>query len=354
VNGTEPPPNIAAYSSYGSGAASTRVRMYDWFDFTGVQASRHEYVGAPNSQLASLARAPRAVARAELALRTASRRQSDLPVILSREASPFSRGHVEAALLKRSAHSAYDFDDAVFDDVTGWTRRIWSKRAVWLRAVEAADVVIAGSPYLADAASEHSRNVVMIPSCVDARHYDQKETYEIGGPPRAVWIGSPSTEGFLRSLTEPLLALNASTGLRLSVISAGDATLGAIDEMVDRTRWTADTFGSQLVDADFGIMPLEDTPYARGKCAYKLLQYAATGLPSIATPIGANREALERVGGFAARSASEWYEAAMTVIEASSTTRAALGESARRGVSAHYSFSTWEAEWMKAVGLRSA
>jgi hypothetical protein len=57
-------------------------------------------------------------------------------------------------------------------------------------------------------------------------------------------------------------------------------------------------------------MPLHDTPWERGKCAYKLLQVMAAGKPVIASPVGANRQVVQHgVNGFLADTPSEWADA---------------------------------------------
>jgi glycosyltransferase involved in cell wall biosynthesis len=97
------------------------------------------------------------------------------------------------------------------------------------------------------------------------------------------------------------------------------------------------------------VGPLTDSPYARGKCAYKLLQYAATGLPMVASPVGANLTALEAFGGLAERSASGWTEAIIGLLATGEDVRARLGAIARRGVQQHYSFARWAATWRSTV-----
>jgi glycosyltransferase involved in cell wall biosynthesis len=57
-------------------------------------------------------------------------------------------------------------------------------------------------------------------------------------------------------------------------------------------------------------MPLPDTQYTQAKAGFKLLQYMAAGIPVVSSPIGINRELIERSqAGFLASSPAEWEEA---------------------------------------------
>ena len=98
-------------------------------------------------------------------------------------------------------------------------------------------------------------------------------------------------------------------------------------------------------------MPLVDDPYSRGKCGYKLLQYAAAALPSVGSPVGANATVLADLGMRSARTTDEWYDTLASLVADSAEDRARLGSAARVNVARAYSFDAWEARWRRAMGL---
>lgn len=323
------------------------MRVYDWLDHLGLSAAEvHDYRGAADNRPMSLLRNPTGTVAAEARTRRVSARGS---LLISREASPLSSGRLEVRLLRAAEHGVYDVDDALFHDTGAGVRRVLSKAKTFARAVGAADVVIAGNDYLAERASRTAQRVVVIPSCVEPDAYRVKDDYEVGPQPRIVWVGSPSTEAYLRGIAPALLKVNRITGARLLVVSAGAASLGPLDAMTDRLPWTRTTVSDLASTVDVAIGPLTDTPYARGKCAYKLLQYAACGLPMVASPVGANRTALDVLGGVAASTTAEWVEALVGLSTASTADRAERGRTARHHVEAHYSFGRWADEWVAAV-----
>ena len=100
-----------------------------------------------------------------------------------------------------------------------------------------------------------------------------------------------------------------------------------------------------------GIAPLADDPHTRGKCGYKLLQYAAAGTPAVGSPIGVNREILSRLGLPAAGDNGEWVEAILDLLDKSAPARATLGRRAREMTQLHYSYDAWLPRWKEAVGI---
>ncbi len=347
------PADLDVVMPYGSGGASARVRALDWVDHLGLRADVSDYLGTSTTGVGDLLRQPWRTARAEAALRRRSP-GADRPLLLVRNASPLSNGAVESALLRRSARGVYDFDDALMVQQPGLSQRVFSRSRAWRRAVEAADQVIAGSDHLAEAAVAHNREVAVVPSCVEPDHYTLKADFEVGPAPVAVWVGSPSTEPYLAGIAPALVAAHRSTGLRLRVVSAGSASLGALDEITERVAWAPGVVERTLASADVGLMPLPDDPWTRGKCAYKLLQYAAAGLPVIGSPVGVNSSVLDTLGGLAATDDDQWRQALEAVVTMPVAERAALGGRAHAGVRAEFSFARWAGEWQRLVTGRPA
>ena len=91
---------------------------------------------------------------------------------------------------------------------------------------------------------------------------------------------------------------------------------------------------------DIGLMPLPDTPWTRGKCGYKLIQYMACSLPVIASPVGVNRDIVEHgVNGFLATSEDEW-RASLSALIRDPKLRLRMGEAGIKKVEKSYSLQT--------------
>lgn len=343
--------SLVVVSPYGAAAPSTRVRLYEWLDHLGLSARRAEYAGLGRNGLGAMASQPATAVRAERRTRAMVDDVRDSVLLLSREASPWSRGALESRLLQSARRGVYDLDDALFADRQGW-RRLLGKEPKCRRSMEVADRVIVGNDYLAEYAAQHSRDVTVIPTCVDPSAYQRKRTYDLSDGPTLIWLGSPSTEAYLLGIAPALREVHRRTGARLTLISAArESEHPELSGLVDRVVWDPKTTPRMLAEADVALGPLSDDEYSRGKCAYKLLQYAATGLPMVGSPVGANESALSRFDGLAAHTVDDWVDGISSLLDSSSEERRRRGERAIAGVQAHYSFDVWADAWKGAVGV---
>jgi glycosyltransferase involved in cell wall biosynthesis len=338
-------------SSYGAAGASMRVRVLEWLRVLGLEAEVLNYLGTANVRPRTLIRHPLGVMRAESRLYRMMRRPAPERLLVSRSMGPFTGGRLEAALLRRAGWGVYDFDDALHLAGRSGVHRFLGESAGWTWAVRNADLVIAGNSYLAEAAATLNRAVCVIPSCVDPASYPQKQDYAVGPVPRLIWMGSPSTEKYLEPVAPALLEVHRRTGARLVLVSAGQRPLGELDAVCDRVEWDGPRTDALLTQADCGIMPLPDTPFTRGKCAYKLLQYGAAGLPAVASPVGVNAHVIEQLGGASATDLDSWVMALVDVLQQPEAHRRARGLAARQAVEDRYSFAAWSHAFLKALQL---
>lgn len=343
------PTSLTTVASYGRKGSSARVRIYEWLDFLGLDARRYTYTDQGDNSISTLARNADKALRAEVDLRKLTSDRIPGVLLMSREASPLSNGRLEAKLLQCAEASVYDFDDAIFHSAAPFPYSLWPKDKVWKRSVEAADRIIAGNDYLAEEAAKYARNVTMIPSCVNPDLYPKKTNYALNEVPTLVWLGSPATEQFLPPIADALLRVHRVRPIRLRVISGGERSLGPLDAIVERVQWSEQGFAHNLSGADLGIMPLADDPFARGKCAYKLLQYGAAALPVLGSPVGTNRPVLAAMGGAAAQTVYEWEAALHGFLDTGEAERAGLGARAYQTVTEQFSFQAWQDEWSKTV-----
>lgn len=346
---------LVAITPYGRGAGSSRVRVFQWLDRIGMDFLVGSYLSLPNAAPSRLLRHPVALTRAEVRLGSLSRVRP-ARLLLHREASPLSRGWWERRLLASADFSVYDFDDALQWDAGegGLVRRLAPKAGKAQASVRHADRVIAGNSVLADWASRHQRDVVVIPSCVAPQDYVAKNSYALRDPPRLGWIGSPHNEGCLLLIADALTEVHRRTGARVTLVGTTTPSLGAIESFVDRIAWSPTAQRKALAEMDIGLMPLPATPYSLGKCGYKLLQYAAVGLPAVATPLGVNIDLLAAFAMPAPRTQDDWTAALLGLMGMSADGRERLGRTAREICSRHYSYDAWLPRWASAMELGSA
>jgi glycosyltransferase involved in cell wall biosynthesis len=276
------------------------------------------------------------------------------PVHLVRNARRVTRGRHEARLLRRAAPGVYDLDDGLpWDDGTlpslgRWWKRPFPRSLLARRAAAAADRLIVGNEVLAEWAALHCGDVRLIPTCVEPDEYVVRTAWELGEVPLIGWIGSPATEPYLLDLAAVLAEVHHRTGAMVEIISGGDEVPAALAGFTTMRRWHSGAT-AEIAAWDVGIMPLRDGPYERAKCGYKLLQYAASGVPAVGAPVGVNATLLRGMDGLAPRSQGEWVDALCEVLTEPAARRRQRAASGL-AVADSYSYAAWQSAWIDAVG----
>jgi glycosyltransferase involved in cell wall biosynthesis len=264
----------------------------------------------------------------------ATRRQFDI-VWIEKEALPWFPARLERWLLRGTPY-VLDFDDAVFHSYdlhrAALVRHLLGQRLDYLTA--GSSLVVAGNRYLERRAiSAGAKRVEVVPTVVDISRYPAFHgTRAI--KPRIVWIGSPSTTRYLEIVAEPLRALAARIPFTFRVIGGGPIEIPGVE--LEIVQWSTETEAQAISECDVGIMPLEDSPWERGKCAYKLIQYMACGLPTVASPVGANLSVtIEGDTGYFASNPSAWVTQ-LEILLRDSVLRERMGSQGRLRVEQHY------------------
>lgn len=239
-------------------------------------------------------------------------------------------------LLSRFKGYWVDYDDAVFHNYDlgkyGMASRLMPNKID--QVMKWASAVSVGNDYLMERARlAGAKKVIRLPTVIDPGRY-KKKVHQASDTVTIGWIGSPSTLKYLDALLPVLESLSMELGIVLLLINGKKRP--AFKGKVQIIPWTEEGEAEALLQMDIGMMPLPDTPWERGKCAYKLIQYMACGLPVVASPVGMNKEVVTHgVNGFLAQTEAEWIDALGQLIR-DWTLRKAFGEKGHQLVRKKY------------------
>lgn len=161
------------------------------------------------------------------------------------------------------------------------------------------------------------------------RRHRSRERVTIG------WVGSHAAY-FLDPVLPALREVARQRSIEFVVVSEAPPETGLPDGVLRWRQWRLEEEFAAFDGLDIGVMPLEDTEYARGKEAYKLKEYMAAGLPVVCSPVGSNRRVVEDgVTGFFAATTEEWITALVRLID-DHDLRSRIGAAARAKAEAEF------------------
>ena len=271
-------------------------------------------------------------------------------VIIEKELFPFLPAIAERLLHMFGIPYVVDYDDALF-------HRYDCHPNILVRLVlgQKIDVVmrhsamvIAGNEYLAAHAKQvHTLCVEKIPTVVNIEYYQPRQEM-VNNVLIVGWIGTPKTSHYLYSLIPVFEAIQKVINVHFVAVGAREEDF--VDTIIEVWPWSEDTEVASIKQFDIGIMPLNDSPWERGKCGYKLIQYMACGLPVIASPVGVNSTiVVPEKNGLLANTLDEWQEALVRLLQADISYRVSMGRAGRNYVENWYTLQVQAPRLLKMI-----
>lgn len=270
-------------------------------------------------------------------------------VYVSREALMSRSTFFERACKTSGIPMVYDFDDSIWLPNVSEANRRWN----WVkdpnktsRIIALADLVIAGNPYLADYARRFNPRVEIVPTTIDTDEYLPR-LWRPDGPVVIGWSGSLTTIAHFKLAVPALKRLKAKYGERIAFRVVGDGNFRQEELGIHGLPWSKESELDDLRAMDIGIMPLEDDPWARGKCGLKGLQYMALGIPALMSPVGVNNQIIQPgMNGFLPEDEDQWVEQLSRLVD-DADLRQRIGEAGRETVVQRYSTAAWQHRYLQ-------
>lgn len=243
----------------------------------------------------------------------------------------------------------FDVDDSVYLTKSGERSKSQDRKLSFI--CRNCDMIVTGNSFL----EEYFRRfapVAVIPTVVDTNRFERAtKSASSDELPVVGWTGVKSNLPSLAGIVGALQEVRADYPFRLLVITDGDADLPRelANFGAELVPWSKENELLDLAKLDIGLMPLPDSDWSRGKCGFKLIQYMATGIASIATPIGVNAKIVrDGENGFVARNSHEWSSALRQLLS-DRERREVIAAKGRITVVEQFSLEKWTDRFMSAV-----
>lgn len=225
--------------------------------------------------------------------------------------NPLQRG-----MLRRAGRPVvFDFDDPLVYSSSGGYRPSLTRRRRFAAMLGGCAAATPASEYLAELARPHVRRIQIIPMAVPL---DEAEPAR-AGPVELLWLGGAGTQPYLEEIRRPLEQIGRTRpDVKLRLVAHEPIRFGALQ--VDYRKWSPHEQASALRECHIGLCPMPDTPWTRGKCPYKVLQYMAASMPWVGSRVGENILAAglaedEDARGLCAAGDEQWTEALRRLID---------------------------------------
>jgi len=186
-----------------------------------------------------------------------------------------------------------------------------------------AKIVFCGSHHIKEKIGNWTEKTILIPTVIDFDIYSkytikhtEKDVLNIG------WVGfGPSyvRDGHLEVLRDALEEVSKDIKIKFTFIGSKgepfvkDYFKGNYEvKFIDELNWSNPNEVPKALKEegiDIGVAPILETKFDKAKCAFKIIEYMAVGLPVIVSPVGEQKVvARDETDGFYAKNKNEWVK----------------------------------------------
>ena len=159
-----------------------------------------------------------------------------------------------------------------------------------------------------------NNNVFIHPIALDKKFYKKKVNYKIKKITKIVWCGTSGHFKNLRLIDDVLLELSKKFNFKLIVISHENYIVKNIN--IENIKFKLEEFTNTLFNCDIAVFPVKYiNDKQRGAMAMKVLEYSATGLPIVGTPIALSPFFKGKEDLLLANNKDEWYDHLSNLIQ---------------------------------------
>lgn len=222
---------------------------------------------------------------------------------------------------------------------------------ILIEQMKSSDALVVSTPYLADLYRKMAKRIHVVENCIDLPLWPRSASpANSRGGITIGWMGGGTHEDDFRVVEPAIREIQEKfKETKFTFVSGGFKPdfLGGIPRLkwihdfrsIDKYPKWISRFGF-----DIGIAPLQDNNFNRGKSNLRWLEYAALGIPCVASPLPHFKESIKNGStGFLANSTEDWVNYISRLVIAPEL-RDTIGIAARQEVKDKWS--------LKSLGLR--
>ncbi|HXH41821.1 MAG TPA: glycosyltransferase family 4 protein [Thermoanaerobaculia bacterium] len=290
---------VLALASYPVEAASSRYRIVQFIEPLAARGIDVTFLPLLDAALFAalyepgklLPRLPRIAARVLRRFGALVRTLAADVVFVQREAMLFGPPVIEwliARLFRRPL--VLDLDDATW---IPYASPIYGRLATFLKwpsktdhLIRWARIVICGSPNIEAYVRSQGAEALIVPTVVNTGRFRPRAQRTSLRILTIGWIGTHGTFPYLERLLPIFERLARELPFRLLIVGSGRADVRVSGVEVECRPFRMEGEVEDFQSLDIGVYPIADNEWSAGKAGFKAVQYMASGVPFVMSPVG--------------------------------------------------------------------